>query len=77
TGQADDLLKASSHVDASQYRKLPTSNSSVDDTPDFDSSLYNYGYDDDESGAEEDKELPEIALQDLHKMLHVMLSGYK
>ena len=49
----------------------------MDDTPDFDLSLYNYGYDDDESGAEEDEELPEIALQDLHKMLHVMLSGYK
>jgi hypothetical protein len=77
TGQANDLLKASSHVDASQYLKLGKSNSSVNDTPDFDSSLYNYGYDDDESGAEEDEELPEIALQDLHKMLHVMLSGYK
>jgi hypothetical protein len=38
--------------------------------PFFDSRMY-------ENDSDDEEQLPEIALQDLHRMLHVFLSGYK
>jgi hypothetical protein len=71
TGQAEKLLETSKHVDALKYLSVAnTSESSGDELPTFDSRMY-------ENNSEDEDELPEIALQDLHKMLHVFLSGYK
>jgi hypothetical protein len=77
TGQAEVLLKESKHIDARKYLTLAKSTDLLDeDIPYFDPSIFMDNYDD-ASGSDQEEEIPEIAPQDLHKMLQVMLSGYK
>jgi hypothetical protein len=71
TGQAEKRLEGSEHVDALKYLTVTNATDESDaEFPTFDSRMY-------ENDSDDEEELPEIALQDLHKMLHVFLSGYK
>jgi hypothetical protein len=71
TGQVEKLLETSKHVDASKYLSVAnTLELSDDELPTFNARLY-------ENDLEDEEELPEIAPQDLYRMLHVFLSGYK
>ena len=77
-GQAAELISGSQHVDAAKYlQQARVTDDSDIPTPFFDSSLYCNDIDDPECEEVEEEDLPEIALQDLHKMLQVILSSYK
>lgn len=79
--QAEEMIKKSSHVDSQNYvvdtepldDEMPDPDA-ID--PEFNATIY---MDEDEDADRDDLEpkIPEIAAQDLHKMLQVMLAPYK
>lgn len=78
--QAEAMLESSSHVDAKKYIAYDelTEDEALNfvvDTPDFDPTAY-IDLDDPEANAD-GPQIPEIAAQDLHKILQVILASYK
>ncbi len=81
-GEAETEIRESEHLDSQNYvrdkdhRRLLAPQLEDDNTPNFDTSVYqsNEG---DSGAAKEAPKIPTVKAQDLHKMLQVLLSSYK
>jgi len=81
-GEAETEIRESEHLDSQNYvrdkdhRRLLAPQLEDDNTPNFDTSVYqsNEG---DSGAAKEAPKIPTVKAQDLHKMLQVLLSSCK